>query len=78
MSCLLSEPKFGLFPVIKNQRLLARTVLVLSTLTIVYFTSKSEKEIILAKHKDVVRGRGQNIKCSEDYKNEVNAFPGME
>lgn len=70
------DPKYGPLPTVKNQRLWARIVLVLGTLTIVYFTSKSEKEITLAKQKEIIQGRGQSIQCSEDYKNEVNAFPG--
>lgn len=70
------EPKYGPLPAIKNHRLWARGVLILGTLIVVYFTSKSEKEIILAKQKELIQGRGQSIQCSEDYKNEVNTFPG--
>lgn len=70
------EPKFGPLLTFKNQRVFARTVLVVGAMTIAYFTSKPGKEIILAKYEDIIWGRGQNIMCSEDYKNEVNAYPG--
>lgn len=71
------EPKFGPMPSFPNQRIFARVVMILATLIIVYFTSKNEKEMIFAKQREVVPGRGQNVECSAEYTKELNDFPGI-
>lgn len=70
------QPKFGPMPSFPNQRIFARVVMILATLIIVYFTSKNEKEMIFAKQREVVPGRGQNVECSAEYTKELNYFPG--
>jgi len=70
------ELKYGPMPTFPNQRVFARGVMILATLAIVYFTSKSEKETFLARQKEQVQGRGQNVVCSADYTKELDAFPG--
>lgn len=71
-----SEPKYGPLPTFPNQRIWSRAVLVLGTLAVVYFTSKSSKEISLAKQREQVQGREHNVACSLDYKMELDRFPG--
>lgn len=71
------QPKFGPMPSFPNQRIFARVVMILATLIIVYFTSKNEKEMIFAKQREMVPGRGQNVECSAEYTKELNDFPGM-
>ncbi|XP_054288337.1 2-oxoglutarate and iron-dependent oxygenase domain-containing protein 3-like isoform X1 [Macrosteles quadrilineatus] len=68
--------KFGPMPTFQNQRVFTRGVMILATLAIVYFTSKSHKETILASQKELIQGRGQNFPCSADYSEELTEFPG--
>uniref|UniRef100_A0A1B6FBI5 Fe2OG dioxygenase domain-containing protein n=1 Tax=Cuerna arida TaxID=1464854 RepID=A0A1B6FBI5_9HEMI len=70
------KPKYGPLPSFPNQRVFARGVMILATLAVVYFTSKSDKETVLARQKEQIQGRGQNVDCSPDYLKDLNAFPG--
>jgi hypothetical protein len=70
------EPKFGPMPTFPNQRIYVRAVMILATLLIVYFTSKNQKETILASQKELIQGRGQNFPCSAEYIKDLKVFPG--
>lgn len=63
-------------PTFPNQRFFARGVMILATLIIVYFTSKTNKETILAKQKEVIQGRRHNVDCSPEYMKDLDVFPG--
>lgn len=43
---------------------------------IVWYNSKESKEVSLARQKDVLVSRGLDVDCSEEYKSEVEKFPG--
>lgn len=43
---------------------------------IVWYNSKDNKEIVLARQKDVLISRVINVECSEEYKTELNKYPG--
>lgn len=70
------EEKFGPMPTFPKQRFWTRMVLILGTLIIVYVTSGKERIVNLAKAKDVLSSRKQDIKCSKAYFEEVYDFPG--
>ncbi|GLH14975.1 hypothetical protein R5R35_008979 [Gryllus longicercus] len=70
------KPKFGPLPQFRTQRVWARGVMVLGVFAVVYFSSKSNKEIALAKYKDVHEYLAQEVSCSASYKDEVIKFPG--
>lgn len=59
-----------------HQRVWSRCVLIVGVLLIVWYNSRQGKEISLAKQKDVLVSRTQNIDCSADYKDEVKKYPG--
>uniref|UniRef100_A0A0A9ZAU2 Uncharacterized protein n=1 Tax=Lygus hesperus TaxID=30085 RepID=A0A0A9ZAU2_LYGHE len=67
-----SEP----LPTFPKQRVWTRIVVVLGTLIVVYFTSSQDKIVNLAKVKDSVNNRKQDVKCSQDYLDEVSEFKG--
>ncbi|XP_066589500.1 2-oxoglutarate and iron-dependent oxygenase domain-containing protein 3-like [Prorops nasuta] len=71
-----AERKFGPPVTFPYQRVWSRCILILGVLLIVWYNSKKEKEIELAKHKDFIMNRAQALECSEDYKAEVGNFPG--
>ena len=45
-------------------------------LVVVWYNSKRGKEIALAKQKDVLLSRTQNVECAPDYRAELDTFPG--
>lgn len=49
---------------------------IISLLTIVYFTSKDEKLKTFAKQSEVLTGKGLVIECSPEYLKEVNQYSG--
>ncbi|KAJ1529209.1 hypothetical protein ONE63_006013 [Megalurothrips usitatus] len=72
------DPKlrFGPMPRFPHQRVWTRVVLILALLTVVYYTSKSGKEVPLARQHEVLHQRKQSLECSETYKAEVEHYPG--
>lgn len=70
------KSKFGPSLSFPYQRVWSRCILILGVLFIVWYNSRQGKEISLAKQKDVLVSRAQNLDCSEEYKNELNQFPG--
>ena len=50
--------------------------MIFAVLFIVWYNSKSGKEIALALQKDILMSRTQNIECSENYKAEMDKYPG--
>ncbi|KDR14448.1 2-oxoglutarate and iron-dependent oxygenase domain-containing protein 3-like [Zootermopsis nevadensis] len=75
-----SEPKgkskYGPMPSFPYQRVFTRGILILGVLTVVYFGTKDGREVALAKQKEVVHHRAQDITCSDDYKAELETFSG--
>jgi len=45
-------------------------------LLIVWYNNRQGKEVYLAKQKDVLVSRTQNIDCSMDYRDELEKYPG--
>lgn len=72
------DPMFGPMPTFPNQRFWARMLLLLGTLVVVYFTSGNERIITLAKQKEKLNHRRQEIQCSKDYLNELSQLLGKE
>ncbi|KAF4527705.1 hypothetical protein B566_EDAN016373 [Ephemera danica] len=70
------EPKYGPMPKLPNHRLWTRGVMVLSVMVVLYFTSHKGREVILAKQSEPTHHRGQHVHCSDDYKAELQKFPG--
>ncbi|KAK2587685.1 hypothetical protein KPH14_003802 [Odynerus spinipes] len=68
--------KFGPSISFPYQRVWSRCILILGVLFIVWYNSRQGKEIYLAKQKDVLVSRTQNVECSKEYKNELDQFPG--
>jgi hypothetical protein len=64
-------------PTFPYQRVFTRAILILGVLTVVYFGTKDGREVALAKQKEVVHYRAQDITCSDDYKAELESFPGL-
>jgi hypothetical protein len=50
--------------------------LILGILLIVWYNTKQGKEVSLAKQRDVLVSRMQNVDCSMDYKDELEKYPG--
>lgn len=50
--------------------------MIFGILFIVWYNSKSGKEISLALQKDILMSRTQNVECSESYKAEIDKYPG--
>lgn len=69
--------KYGPMPRFQYQRVFTRGILILGVLTIVYFGTKDGREFSLAKQKEVIQHRAQEIVCSSDYKAELESFPGL-
>ena len=63
-------------PTFPYQRVFTRVILILGVLTVVYFGINENKEVALAKQKEVVQHRAQDVVCSDDYKNELEQFTG--
>ncbi|XP_069701340.1 2-oxoglutarate and iron-dependent oxygenase domain-containing protein 3-like [Periplaneta americana] len=71
-----TKSKYGPMPTFPYQRVFTRGILILGVLTVVYFGTKNGREVALARQKEVVHHRAQDISCSEDYKNELETFSG--
>ncbi|KAL2714421.1 2-oxoglutarate and iron-dependent oxygenase domain-containing protein 3-like [Vespula squamosa] len=71
-----NKPKFGPSISFPYQKVWSRCILIVGVLFIVWYNSKQGKEIQLAKQKDILVSRTQNVDCSEEYKNELNKFSG--
>lgn len=70
------KPKYGPVPTFPYQRVWSRCILIVGVLFIVWYNSKDGKEISLARQKDVLLTRIQNVECSDDYKAELNKYSG--
>lgn len=71
-----NKSKYGPMPRFQYQRVFTRGILILGVLTVVYFGTKDGREFSLAKQKEVIHHRAQDIVCSSDYKAELESFPG--
>ncbi|XP_066991993.1 2-oxoglutarate and iron-dependent oxygenase domain-containing protein 3 [Anabrus simplex] len=69
-------PKYGPLPKIPYQQVWARGVMILGVIAVVYFSTKNNKEVALARQKEILHQRAHDIPCSEDYKTEIKEFPG--
>ncbi|EFN82412.1 2-oxoglutarate and iron-dependent oxygenase domain-containing protein 3 [Harpegnathos saltator] len=58
------------------QRVWSRSILILGVLLIVWYNGKHGREISLAKQKDVLVSRSQNVDCSADYIAKLETYPG--
>lgn len=58
------------------QRVWSRSILIFGVLFVVWYNSSNGKEIPLARKKDILVNRGQNLECSKDYKTELHKFSG--
>ncbi|XP_014601474.1 PREDICTED: 2-oxoglutarate and iron-dependent oxygenase domain-containing protein 3-like [Polistes canadensis] len=70
------KSKFGPSISFPYQRVWSRCILIVGVLFIVWYNSRNGKEIQLAKQKDILVTRTQTVECSEEFKNELNQFPG--
>lgn len=61
---------------ISSLRIISRVSVILSLLTIVYFSTKDDNFNTFAKQSDVLPGKGQIIECSSEYLQEINKFNG--
>lgn len=68
--------KFGPLVTFPYQRVWSRCILIFGVLLIVWYNSKQTKEISLAKQKDVLSHRVQNVECSESLKADMNKYVG--
>jgi hypothetical protein len=68
--------KYGRMPVLPNHRLWTRGMMILSVMVVIYFTSNKGREVTLAKQSEPTHHRGQHVKCSDDYKAELQKFQG--
>jgi hypothetical protein len=73
----LCSSKYGPIPTFQYQRVFTRVILILGVLTVIYFGTKDGREFALAKQKEVIHQRAQDIVCSNDYKAELESFPGL-
>ncbi|KAH0945203.1 hypothetical protein HN011_010258 [Eciton burchellii] len=70
------ESKYGPAVSFPYQRIWSRCILILGILLIVWYNTKQGKEVSLAKQRDVLVSRMQNVDCSMDYKDELEKYPG--
>ncbi|KAL0116148.1 hypothetical protein PUN28_011184 [Cardiocondyla obscurior] len=70
------KSKYGPIVSFPYQRVWSRCILILGVLLIVWYNNRQGKEIYLAKQKDVLVSRAQNIECSTDYRDELEKYPG--
>lgn len=73
----LFSSKYGPMPTFQYQRVFTRGILIVGVLTVVYFGTKDGREFALAKQKEVIHHRAQDIMCSDDYRAELEAFYGL-
>ncbi|XP_063215889.1 2-oxoglutarate and iron-dependent oxygenase domain-containing protein 3-like [Bacillus rossius redtenbacheri] len=66
--------KYGPIPSFPYQRVWARAVLILGAIVVVYWTSQGG-DVVLARQKDFLEQRAQEVPCSEEYKKEIEKFP---
>ncbi|KMQ83623.1 pkhd domain-containing transmembrane protein [Lasius niger] len=71
-----AELKYGPPVSFPYQRVWSRCILILGVLLIVWYNSRQAKEVSLAKQKDVLVSRTQNVDCSVDYRDELEKYPG--
>ncbi|GFG35427.1 hypothetical protein Cfor_05633 [Coptotermes formosanus] len=71
-----NKSKYGPMPTFQYQRVFTRGILIVGVLTVVYFGTKDGREFALAKQKEVIHHRAQDIMCSDDYRAELEAFYG--
>ncbi|XP_029661571.1 2-oxoglutarate and iron-dependent oxygenase domain-containing protein 3-like [Formica exsecta] len=71
-----AELKYGPVVSFPYQRVWSRCILILGVLLIVWYNSRQAKEVSLAKQKDVLVSRAQNVDCSVDYREELEKYPG--
>ena len=69
--------RFGALPTFPNQRFWTRSVLVICTFTVVYFSILKKKEVVFAFQKDLLEKREINIPCSDSYITELSKFKGI-
>lgn len=72
----LVQSKYGPIVSFPYQRVWSRCVLILGVLLIVWYNNRHGKEVYLAKQKDVLVSRTQNVDCSMDYRDELEKYPG--
>ncbi|KAG5336503.1 OGFD3 protein, partial [Acromyrmex charruanus] len=70
------ELKYGPTVSFPYQRVWSRCVLILGVLLIVWYNNRQGKEVYLAKQKDVLVSRTQNVDCSMDYRDELEKYSG--
>ncbi|KYN15122.1 PREDICTED: 2-oxoglutarate and iron-dependent oxygenase domain-containing protein 3-like [Trachymyrmex cornetzi] len=70
------ELKYGPIISFPYQRVWSRCVLILGVLLIVWYNNRQGKEVYLAKQKDVLVSRTQNVDCSMDYRDELEKYSG--
>ncbi|KYN32227.1 hypothetical protein ALC56_13605 [Trachymyrmex septentrionalis] len=70
------ELKYGPTVSFPYQRVWSRCVLILGVLLIVWCNNRQGKEVCLAKQKDILVSRTQNVDCSMDYKDELEKYSG--
>ncbi|XP_071632561.1 2-oxoglutarate and iron-dependent oxygenase domain-containing protein 3 [Temnothorax longispinosus] len=70
------KSKYGPIVTFPYQRVWSRCVLILGVLLIVWYNNRQGKEVYLAKQKDVLVSRTQNVDCSMDYRDELEKYPG--
>ncbi|KOB67099.1 PKHD domain-containing transmembrane protein [Operophtera brumata] len=61
---------------ISSLRIISRVSVILSLLTIVYFSTKDDNFNTFAKQSDILPGKGQIIECSLEYLQEINKYEG--
>lgn len=76
LTCFFLYRKYGPPVSFPYQRVWSRCVLILGVLLIVWYNSKQGKEVSLAKQKDILVSRSQNVDCSADYRAELETYPG--
>lgn len=74
--CFQFDRKYGPPVSFPYQRVWSRCILILGVLLIVWYNSRQAKEVSLAKQKDVLVSRTQNVDCSVDYRDELEKYPG--
>ncbi|CAK9819035.1 2-oxoglutarate and iron-dependent oxygenase domain-containing protein 3 [Anthophora quadrimaculata] len=67
--------KYGPFVKFPYQRVWSRCSLIFAVLFIVWYNSRQGKEIYLAKQKEILLSRTQNVECSSDYESEISKYP---
>ncbi|XP_012270421.1 2-oxoglutarate and iron-dependent oxygenase domain-containing protein 3-like [Orussus abietinus] len=71
-----TKPKYGPSVTFPYQRVWCRCILLLGVLFVVWYNSKNGKEVSLARQKDILLSRSQNVQCSDDFKAELEKFQG--